>query len=553
MTLHPIVERILQLRGIPTDEWGAFLADVSPCDVLTRQRDGIAESLPGVREAVAVILPFVRSRKKIVIFGDYDCDGVCATAILVMALHAFGATVEPFFPDRFAEGYGMTAASVDRLLREHPDVALVVTVDNGITSACEVSMLKEHGVTVVVTDHHLPPETGLPVADALVNPRIASFKGGENLCGAGVAFFLASALRKACPECSAKFGGAALVLAGLATVVDIMPLTEWNRLLVKGSLRAFNTYAPSGLVELRSRAARMAGDVRAWDYGFLLGPRVNAAGRMASARLAYDLLMESDVETVRHLAMEVHNLNAKRKEIELQMAEKVRSSISPACAAVVAHGESSLETWHPGVAGIVAARVMEDVGVPVAVAVGDHGSVRAPDGYNVHAALTASAAALSRFGGHAAAGGFSVKEGMIDEFRRLFTAACAAQYAENTQTIKSAQTREPDVWIEPADLTLEFLAQLRQLEPFGEGNEEPVFGLRAVHFRDCRPIGSEGRHASFSFINRGIPRAVWWGHGADVEALRAHDIAHDIIFTLVSSDFGGDEHLELRLLDIRPA
>ena len=543
MTLHPIVERILQLRGIPAEQWAAFFDP-------SLRRLASATLLPGVPEAVAVIRPFVESKRKIVVFGDYDCDGVCACAILVTALRAFGATAEAFIPDRFTEGYGMTDASLNRLLSEHPDVALVITVDNGVSAAREVSILRERGIAVVVTDHHTPG-VDIPVADALVNPRVASCPGCENLCGAGVAFFLASALAQALPPAAEKFGMRILVLAGLATVVDIMPVVGQNRILVAQSLAAFMRHAPKGLVELRTRAARNAGDLRAWDYGFLLGPRVNAAGRMASARLAYDLLMAAEPETLRALAMQIDNLNAERKTIELRMADEVRVGVRSGSAAVVARGTA--EAWHPGVAGIVAARVMESVGVPVAVAVGDHGSVRAPDGYNVHAALTAASAALTRFGGHAAAGGFSVKEGMFDEFIRLFTDACAAQYAANTETIQKARQREPDVWIEPADLTLEFFSQLRRLEPFGEGNEEPVFGLRAVRFRDCRPMGADGRHASFSFVNRDVPRAVWWGHGADVETLRAHAAPHDIVFTLVSSDFGGDEHLELRLLDVRSA
>ncbi|MBO7689205.1 MAG: hypothetical protein J6V72_22705, partial [Kiritimatiellae bacterium] len=204
-----------------------------------------------------------------------------------------------------------------------------------------------------------------------------------------------------------------------------------------------------------------------------------------------------------------------------------------------------------GVVGIVAARVVERLGVPVAVAVGDTGSVRAPDGYNVHDALASAADALERFGGHAAAGGFTVKEGRFEDFRSLFTAACAAQYAADREAIECAKAMEPDLWVEPGDLTMELYDALRVLEPFGEGNAEPVFGLRGVRFSDARPIGSEGQHATFAFVNKAVPRAVWWNHGAEVEAIRSHDVPRDVLFTLMVSDYGGDPHLELKLQDAR--
>ena len=544
MKLHPIVERLLEKRGIGADEREEFL-DPSLAR-LTR-----VDALPGVREAVAVILPFVRDRREIVVYGDYDCDGVCASAILVTALRRLGATADAFVPDRFKEGYGLTAAAITRLFAEHPDVKLVVTVDNGISSVREVADIKARGVAVVVTDHHLPgPE--LPVADALVNPRVAAAPGCADLCGAGVAFFLAGALVQAAQAeglyTGGKFAAPLLVLAGLATVADIMPLRGQNRILVAQSLANFWRCAPLGLKELMRSASRVATSApSARDYGFQLSPRINATGRLESAALAYNLLMEEDREVARNLAVRVNGINGRRQTEERELAFALQSQIvsgRPACVA-------RLEKGNLGVVGIVAARMMERLGVPVAVAVGDTGSVRAPDGYNVHDALAAAADALARFGGHAAAGGFTVKEGRFDDFSRLFTEACAAQYAADREAIEQAKAVEPDIWVEPGDLTMELYDALRVLEPFGEGNAEPVFGLRGVRFSDAKPIGAEGQHATFSFVNRAIPRAVWWNHGADVEAIRAHDVPRDVLFTLLESDYGGDPHLELKLLDAR--
>ena len=543
-TVKSIVEELLKQRCGSAEEREEFL-DPS----LTRLVR--VDALPGVREAVAVILPFVRDKRKVVVYGDYDCDGVCASAILVSALRRLGASADAFIPDRFKEGYGLTDAAITRLFAEHPGVALVVTVDNGISSAREVAAIKARGVSVVVTDHHLPgPE--LPVADALVNPRVAAVPGCESLCGAGVAFFLAGALVQAAEAeglyTGGKFAAPLLVMAGLATVADIMPLRGQNRILVAQSLANFWRCAPLGLKELMRSASRVASSTpNARDYGFLLSPRINATGRLESAALAYNLLMEQDREVARNLAVRVNGINGRRQTEERELAFALQSQIAsgrPACVA-------RLETGNTGVVGIVAARLMERLGVPVAVAVGDTGSVRAPDGYNVRDALAAATDALDRFGGHAAAGGFTVKEGRFEDFRRLFTEACAAQYAESREAIERAKAVEPDLWLEPGDITMELLDALNVLEPFGEGNPEPVFGLQGVRFSDARPIGTEGQHATFAFVNKAIPRAVWWNHGVDVEAIRAHDVPRDVLFTLMESDFGGDSHLELKLLAVR--
>lgn len=542
--LPPILARILASRGLSPDDLESFLDPA-----LSRLAD--ATSLPGVSDAVNAIIEFVASRRKIVVFGDYDADGVCATAILVRTIRTLGGVADAFIPERFTEGYGMTDASLSRLLAEHPDMALVVTVDNGITAPREVEALRARGIAVVVTDHHLPgPE--LPVPDALVNPRVASSPGCENLCGAGVAFFLAAALAKEAKargiHDGGKFSGPLLVLAGLATVADLMSLTGQNRIIVTQALAVFRSCAPVGLRELFEHAARRVAPLVSRDFGFLLAPRINAAGRMDTARKAYELLMTDDRETARNLAVEVEGFNASRKTEEQRMKDSVDEQVKSyeGLSAVVARGED----WHSGVAGIVAARVMERAHLPVAVVVGDHGSARAPDGYNVHDALTASSDALVRFGGHAAAGGFTIQPGRYDDFKRLFSEACAAQRA----AAPDAAAIEFDGWLEPTDLTLGLCDELSRFEPFGEGNPEPVFGIQNVAFSDIRPMGTDGRHVSFTFADKSIPRAVWWNHGADADELRKHASARfDLLFTLQKSDFGMEGPVpELRLVAVRP-
>lgn len=559
--LPPILARLLASRGVTEEGREAFL-DPS----LTRLAR--SDDLPGMTEAVQVILPFLHTKRKIVVFGDYDADGVCASAILVTALRRLGGNAEAFIPHRFGEGYGMTAASLERLWCEHADAALVVTVDNGISSPDEVAKLKVKGIRVVVTDHHLPGEN-LPKADALVNPRVQSCPGSADLCGAGVAFFLASALAQAATEkglyTGPKFGGPLLVLAGLATVADLVPLKEQNRILVAQSLAYFNRCAPCGLRELRDKAARSAAALTARDYGFLLAPRINAAGRMATADAAFKLLActDEDREEARQLASRIDGFNGERRGFEQTMYQEACAQIDKAgeedLQAVVAWdagcvtGATKGQGWHLGVAGIVASRLLEHYHVPVAVVVGETGSVRAPDGYNVHDALAAASEHLVRFGGHAAAGGFTitVKPGAFEAFRAAFTTACAKQRKEHAL---DADARDFDGWVEPGDLTPGLYADLRRLEPFGEGNPEPVFGLRGVTLREVRVMGVEGRHLSLAFVNRDVPRAIWWGHGGRAEDLRKHAARpYDVFFTLTTSGFDSAlPHLELRVVDLRP-
>lgn len=557
--LPPILARLLASRGVTEEGREAFL-DPS----LTRLAR--SDDLPGMTEAVQVILPFLHTKRKIVVFGDYDADGVCASAILVTALRRLGGNAEAFIPHRFGEGYGMTAASLERLWCEHADAALVVTVDNGISSPDEVAKLKVKGIRVVVTDHHLPGEN-LPKADALVNPRVQSCPGSADLCGAGIAFFLASALAQAATEkglyTGPKFSGPLLVLAGLATVADLVPLKEQNRILVAQSLAYFNRCAPCGLRELRDKAARSAAALTARDYGFLLAPRINAAGRMKTADVAFDLLVctDEDREGARQLASRIDGFNGERRGFEQTMFQEACAQIDKAgeedLQAVVAWdagcvtGATKGQRWHLGVAGIVASRLLEHYHVPAAVAVGETGSVRAPDGYNVHDALAAASEHLVRFGGHAAAGGFTVKPGAFEAFRAAFTTACAKQRKEHAL---DADARDFDGWLEPGDLTPDLYADLRRLEPFGEGNPEPVFGLRGVTLREVRVMGVEGRHLSLAFVNRDVPRAIWWGHGERAEELRKHAARpYDVFFTLTTSSFDSAlPHLELRVVDLRP-
>ncbi len=563
-----IAARLLALRGItPESLHGFFNPDwrnLAPPGELDQ-----------VDEAAGVILSSLRNGDKTVIFGDYDCDGVCATAIMAMALRGIvkslfkcseedaARRVATFLPERLTEGYGLTEASVSRLFFDHPDVKLLVTVDNGVNAVDQIAAITAHGVKVVVTDHHLPGEV-LPAAAALVNPKVSSTPRLSDLCGAAVAYFLANRLVEKAreesgdPEVAKGLGGMLFTLAGLATVTDIMPLGEQNRILVAEALKHFQHWAPVGLRELHLRAARSGAErLTTRDFGFVLGPRINAAGRLSSSSNALRLLLcpGKDREISRALAMEIDVCNSSRRSIEQRMTEAAIRHLAKGANSQVIDFPSSDPDVHPGVSGIVASRLMErlDPQVPVCVLVDGKGSSRAPAGYNVRAALAASSAQLSQFGGHAAAAGLTVKEGAVEEFRKTFDAACLAQ-AKSIPAAACA-SRSVDMYLKPAEITLELAEQIARMEPFGEGNPEPVFAISGVTLASggIRIMGTRGQHIQLLFAENAMPRAIWWGHGDMAERLRAvPGRKFDISFTITISDYGA-RHPEISIVDMLPA
>ena len=536
-----LIRRIMALRGIPAAQFDAFLnpslSDLSDsCE------------LPGIREAADIAIGEIASGGEIIVFGDYDCDGICATAILSRCIAAIGGTVSAFVPDRLSEGYGMSDASVSRMLAEHPSAKLVITVDNGIGSVEQIDRLAARGIRCIVTDHHLPGDT-LPGAAALVNPMVESPECLSGLCGAGVAYFLSGRIVAEAKArgmyAGANIGGPFLVLAGLATVTDMMPLVGQNRALVAEALKRFGSWAPLGLRELYLRAARVGADkLTSRDFGFLIGPRINAAGRIGSAKDALDLLMSDDRETARELARIVDMRNSDRKSVEQKMTEDALRLVADGAPAQVI----DLPDGHPGVAGIVAARVMERLmpPVPVFVIASGRGSARAPQGVNVRDVLEGCADLLLGFGGHAAAAGFSVKPGKVDAFRKRICKMCRAVGSPGGEGVLSGGVK-PDMDVAAGDLTVETVEWLSALEPFGEGNPEPVFAVRNARISDVRPLGYDGRHLS---LEADGARCVWWGHGNDVERIRADSLfPHDIFFSAGLSDYG-ERHVEFRIKGI---
>lgn len=562
---RPRFAQLLVSRGFPSpEEAERFLSptfsvhDFNPFD------------LPGIREAAERLWTAIRSEESILVFGDFDADGVAATFILVRTLSRLGATAEPFIPDRRTEGYGLSRESLARCLSRHPGTRLLVTVDCGISSVDEVAYAKSCGVDVILTDHH-EPAGRRPEADVLVNPKVASgIPAYANLCGAGVAFTLAHALVSLGRErgwyAGDKSGGELLAAAGLATVTDMVPLTGKNRVLVAESVRLWKKTSHVGLTTLLNQVNQKTDQPSAHIFGFQLGPCINAAGRMDSAELAYRLLATEDPDEANRLSVTLKNLNVDRKNSEARILEEARlragledGAEMPPADAVVVCGRASYERetgWHPGVIGIVASRLCELASLPAAVVALDgddpevcrgRGSVRAFEGYDAMRTLADASEALQEYGGHTFAGGFSLKPGMYARFKELFCASCARQAAGRSSRQRPLTV---DGWLEPDELSLEFAGDITRLAPFGFGNPVPRWGLRDVTVRKVQAGGGKETLSLLFEKKDGVelPRAVWFRMGPLKEWLQPGDRL-DIVFELTENTFLGVTSAELRLVD----
>ncbi len=550
--LSPPVARLLVRRGIVDPERARKFLSPSLADIAH------PFTLPGLEKAAATLLEAIRAQKRLTVFGDFDADGVVATALLTDVLRALGGQVTPFLPDREKEGYGLTPEGLERCLREcRPE--LLITVDCGINAAAEIARLHQAGVAVVVTDHHAPGAILPPCP--VVNPRMPGTPAAmQSLCGAGVAFKLAHGLRilthprpttgNEPPDLRPWLDAVAL-----ATVADVVPLVEENRILVSAGLRRMHRRPRVGLRELIRRTG-IPGLCTSHHLGFMLGPRINASGRMRSAMTALNLVLTGDPDEARRQAALLEQLNAERRRTEaetLTLAQKqLHDWFDPARhGAIVAGGPD----WHAGTIGIVASRLCDRHQRPAAVVAlasdgSGRGSARAGEGYNIVELFQACDGLLARFGGHARAGGFQLRPGAFEDFREAFSEACRGQSGRLT----TQPGLQIDGWWEFGDIE-SLWGELQRLEPFGEGHPRPCWGLRACRPQRPRRIGADGAHLSMTLLAPGqeAMRAVWFRGGAWLPAIQAHGETFDLAATLEESHFNGQRRLEWHIHDMRPA
>jgi single-stranded-DNA-specific exonuclease len=514
----------------------AFLAaaDVHPLD-----------AFGGLREAAGCILGHVGRRSRITVHGDYDVDGVAATAVLVRALRTLGADVDWYLPSRIDDGYGLAEATVRRLADRGTD--LLVTVDCAITAGEEVAAARATRLDVVVTDHHSPRADGRLPDAPIVHPLVGGYPCVD-LCATAVAHKLAQALLEGAGEDPAA-AAEDLDLVALATVADVVPLAGENRRLVRDGLRALGGTRKPGLRALMEVARVDPGMVDAGAIGFRLAPRINAAGRLHRADAGLELLLTDDPARARAIAAELDAVNAERRDVETRILFSAEAQVAehgPAPAYVLA-----ADGWHPGVIGIVAARIAERHHRPtVLIALdGDEGtgSGRSIPAFDLLAGLTAGARHLERYGGHRAAAGLTIARGAVDGFRERF-AAHAAEMLTPDDLVPECRV---DAVVPGDALTLGLAEELERLAPFGQGNPAVSLMVPAARLGDPRPMG-EGRHVAFTLHAGGArSRCVRFGAGSRLPAVE--DELVDVAVRLEANRWNGAVEPRLVLRNARPA
>ena len=453
----------------------------------------------GMEAAVERLLCAVVNHEPITVFGDYDVDGITATATLVQALERVGATVKPFFPDRETEGYGLTPESVARCLTYSPFPVLIVTVDCGITARDEIAALRAQGIDVIVTDHHTPPPE-LPPANAIVNPRLSAPPGAESLCGCAVALMLVRALAQRGLQIDPD---AFLDLAAVATIADVMPLTGQNRVLVAKGLRALSFSGANRGLRALAGHQRLYSPFTAEGVAFSLVPCINAAGRLGELKTAYAAIGLGN----ERCAAQLVEINKRRRAIEHELLDAILADApTPSGNLLVVGGEG----FHAGVVGIVAARLMERFGCPVALVCrtpdgGGHGSMRACEPWNAVEALVSVADLLDHFGGHAQAAGFSLRPGTYEAFAERLPKAFVGEPLTADRFYDADLTHLP--------VTLGLCRELERLEPYGNGNPKPIF-QKDFTLALARPVGADKSHLQLSLAPiEGGPalKAIWFG------------------------------------------
>jgi single-stranded-DNA-specific exonuclease len=488
--------------------------------------------LGDMREACKAIRAAVASGTPICVHGDYDADGICATALAVLVLRELGADVSTHLPSRFDEGYGVSRQTLSRLAGE--GVGLVLTVDCGVTAVEEVARAREEGLEVVVTDHHRPgPE--LPSC-----PVVGPYRGEypfRELCGTGVVWKLGQALLGPDSEALRRH----LDLVAVATVADVVPLVDENRGLAVAGLRQLARTQKPGLQELMRSARVDPAIVDAGTIGFRLAPRLNAAGRLGRPEAALELLLAEEREPAARLAAQLEELNRDRQAVEERILREAVGEIEswPEAqrrrrAYVVAGAE-----WHEGVIGIVASRLVERYGRPVVLIAGTDGdwkgSGRSIPGFDLHDGLRVCAGHLERWGGHAAAAGLSIKPASVPAFAEAFSAIGDASLAEDDLSPPA----RVDALVHGSDLTLDLCAELARLAPFGLGNPNVTLLLAGCELADLAAVG-EGKHLKFRVREDGrdAGSAIAFRLGRQLDRLRRVG-AYDVAFRLEANQWNG--------------
>jgi len=512
--------------------------------------------LPGVPEASALIADAIHAKSRIVLYGDYDVDGITGVAILWHVLSLGGAEVSFYVPHRVDEGYGLNPGAVRQIIED--GAKMVITVDCGVSSAAEVDLFRNAGVKVVVSDHH-NLQGPLPNADAVVHPSLAD-QPGADLCGAGVAFKLGWGVAQVLSggnrvnDAFRQLLVELLPLAALGTIADVVPLIGENRIIAKHGLARLGRTSLVGLRALIESSGLSGGAIDGQDVGFKLAPRINAAGRMGHARLAVELLTRADSDRAREIALYLEDHNRSRQATERRILKQAiecvegRNLAGDARRAIVVASEG----WHAGVIGIVAARLVDRYHRPVVVIAlsGDQGqgSCRSISSFNITDGLRTCGAHLISFGGHDMAAGLKIAPDSVAAFTDALV-----ETANNLLTPADLIPRlRLDAEVLLNDLNLATGEAMARLGPFGAGNPKPKFATDWIELADePRAVGRGESHLQASFRQNGKRmKAIGFGMAHVIETLKEQRRCQ-VAFTPIINDFNGRRTVEMQMLDIR--
>lgn len=544
LTPEEIIAILLQNRGLKTKkEQEAFL------NPSLKELDRDFFDKKQLKAALVLIKKAITENELIIVYTDYDVDGITGGAILWETLHRLGARTLPYVPHRIDEGYGMSKKGIDSILTEHPDAKLIITVDHGITAVDQTVYAKEKGLAVIITDHHTVGKE-VPEADAIIHTT--------DLAGSGVAFVFArniiqkikgSLLRSRLRNGAAKdqrINEEYLALAALGTIADLVPLVGANRVIARFGLEALNKTQRVGLLALINEVGLVNREIGTYEVGFMIAPRINASGRISHALEALRLLCTNSPRRARELATLLNQLNIERQQMMKEVTEHAKSlAVTDEKLLFIAH-----ESYHEGIIGLIAGNLVDEFYRPAIVlskgAKYSKASARSISGFNIIEAIRSCSAILVSAGGHPMAAGFTVETRHLsvieDQLRRVVTEQLADDLLERQLRI--------DRELPLPYITQELYEMVSKLKPYGMGNPEPVFMSRAIDIIDAAPVGVDKKHLRLRVAQQdSVFNAIAFNRG-DYYMRLSPDVPVDIAYSLLQNTWNGHTKLELKIRDI---
>lgn len=545
LNIPPVIASILLNRGINENDIPSFLS---------KSMKNVHNPLlfNDMKKAVNRILQAVENKEKITIYGDYDVDGITSTTLMLDFLTSIGADASFYIPDRRDEGYGINIKAVNRFIKQ--GIKLMISVDCGITALGEISFAKLLGMDVIVTDHHTCKERLPEDACAIINPKTpGSEYPFDGLAGVGVAFklvlALAMALKMNTTQCFMKYAD----IAAIGTIADVVPLTDENRIIVDRGIKAMRSSMRPGVAALFKAAGAQLNTLSADSIAFTLAPRLNAAGRLGAAATGVELLMASDTEEAAKIAEKLDCENTERRLTEQKIYDEALSLIAEDInfekKKVIVLAKKG---WHQGVIGIVASRICELFYKPcILISLDENGegkgSGRSIPSFDLFDALSQCEDKLNEFGGHSAAAGLGIDEADIEEFSRRIN-----KYADGRLSVSNMIPELGiDCRVSAKDVSVESAKLLETLEPFGMGNEKPIFSLSDSRIAAISRVGIDGRHLRLKLQNDGkYINCIGFNFGDLCDTMHEGDSA-DVAFYMETNNYQGYENVQLNIKDIK--